>query len=650
MRWGLVTIVVCVGALCAHDVQNYADGKAFSAGQPTSLTGNKTDVPGFRTDTPPEAGLGGEGLQDRAHSTMAGDGAGASFFKESRAGKLQIKIRPDDAIIRESDRILSDPEGALEETEIEDDGEGDGDKETITCTEPSEPLEIETTQHITQVPGVERKRLYVRTDRNDGVASPDVPPEPREWSVDVLYSRVIGYAQPRRGDGNCNGGAWNCLTETAVRKEPRHIYPLYDFYERPVLVDISTGSITPTGEWIRVEEGYHEKTNEFGERAREHVELKELSGDSVTWSSIDGFEAAVDQGDCEEVSVTCVEGGETRTIGGKDLHQDCWAYRYNYLCKGDTPDTCGACRARTACRQISSSCARRVEGRCVAFTQIFECTKGAQKFKRVRLSGDHPFCLDGSCHKVGWTPNGDFAAVVGKLNVLQEAAKEMDGSGHVVFKGKQMNCVRHRLGHKNCCNKRGGWGGACSGAELAHQIPRREGKCVKVGTFVAEKKLGVWTRKKTSFCCFGSKLSRIIQEQGRAQLGIGWGDPKHPSCRALSFDELSRIDFDRLNLSELFSEVMARVRVPDVGSVARDLVHDWHGRLAPQSVTDADSPAAAAGAAHASPAAAVPGESSDIRRIVAQRRLQLEGKSPREHTLNHEGGDVPGGAHAQLVF
>ena len=48
--------------------------------------------------------------------------------------------------------------------------------------------------------------------------------------------------------------------------------------------------------------------------------------------------------------------------------------------------------------------------------------------------------------------------------------------------------------------------------------------------------------KKTSFCCFGSKLAKIVHEQGRAQISIGWGDAEHPDCRPLTVKELQKIE------------------------------------------------------------------------------------------------------------
>ena len=60
-------------------------------------------------------------------------------------------------------------------------------------------------------------------------------------------------------------------------------------------------------------------------------------------------------------------------------------------------------------------------------------------------------------------------------------------------------------------------------------------------------------------CCFGSKLARIFHEQGRPQVGRGWGDAKNPDCGALSVDEISRMDFSSMNFSEIFADVFQNV-------------------------------------------------------------------------------------------
>jgi len=80
---------------------------------------------------------------------------------------------------------------------------------------------------------------------------------------------------------------------------------------------------------------------------------------------------------------------------------------------------------------------------------------------------------------------------------------------------------------------------------------RRELKtCHYVGSYCANKKLGVCIEKRRSFCCFNSPLARIIQEQGRAQMGMDWGKAKSPFCQGFSPYQLSAINWDALDLSE----------------------------------------------------------------------------------------------------
>jgi len=65
--------------------------------------------------------------------------------------------------------------------------------------------------------------------------------------------------------------------------------------------------------------------------------------------------------------------------------------------------------------------------------------------------------------------------------------------------------------------------------------------------------------KTTNHCCFGSKLSKILQEQIRDQLGIDWGTPKEPNCRALTIEELQKADFSKIDLKEFFGDAIAKL-------------------------------------------------------------------------------------------
>nr|WP_255573934.1 conjugal transfer protein TraN [Erythrobacter sp. SCSIO 43205] len=60
-----------------------------------------------------------------------------------------------------------------------------------------------------------------------------------------------------------------------------------------------------------------------------------------------------------------------------------------------------------------------------------------------------------------------------------------------------------------------------------------QGLCAYVGTYCSKKVLGVCVTKRKAYCCFESKLSRILQEQGRKQLPKPWDEPKQGEVRRL---------------------------------------------------------------------------------------------------------------------
>lgn len=61
--------------------------------------------------------------------------------------------------------------------------------------------------------------------------------------------------------------------------------------------------------------------------------------------------------------------------------------------------------------------------------------------------------------------------------------------------------------------------------------------------------------KEYIYCCFPTKLARAIQQGGRTQLGLGWGNAETPDCRGFTPSELQRINFSTLDLSEIFEEI-----------------------------------------------------------------------------------------------
>ena len=139
--------------------------------------------------------------------------------------------------------------------------------------------------------------------------------------------------------------------------------------------------------------------------------------------------------------------------------------------------------------------------------------------------------------------------------------KDMQGKINSIFEGDEHQCSKHILSFKDCCGSGKGWGkslglGGCKAREKLLQKKRKERLCHYVGTYCAKKVLGQCVKKKSSFCCFGSKLLKAFQEQGRKQINLGWGKAKKPLCRGFTIEEIQRIDFSKLDLREAFEDLM----------------------------------------------------------------------------------------------
>lgn len=106
----------------------------------------------------------------------------------------------------------------------------------------------------------------------------------------------------------------------------------------------------------------------------------------------------------------------------------------------------------------------------------------------------------------------------------------------------------------------------CSESDMNTALTNGSGFCIEVGTYCKKKWpiVGCVQRAK-SFCCFNSKMARIIQEQGRRQLKIfnGFGSAEHPECRGLTPEEFQSLDFSQIDLSEYFGD-LHRTLMPEM--------------------------------------------------------------------------------------
>ena len=183
--------------------------------------------------------------------------------------------------------------------------------------------------------------------------------------------------------------------------------------------------------------------------------------------------------------------------------------------------------------------------------------------------GQVTYCVGAGCETVRPQANTGFVNATTRLNMaLELGGEEFDRDDRRFFKGTRRRCHVHFGGLANCCKNSGLLVGLanCSANEKSLARERNAGNTHYLGKRCSKKIVfGICVRRSRYWCVFGSKLGRILQQQGRAQLGIGWS-----SCRGFSVAEIERIDFARLDLSEFTENLMdgsmePAVSLPDAG-------------------------------------------------------------------------------------
>jgi type-F conjugative transfer system mating-pair stabilization protein TraN len=313
------------------------------------------------------------------------------------------------------------------------------------------------------------------------------------------------------------------------------------------------------------------------EKITQHRQIKIIKDEWIDDCAV--LEDKADQGLCRYVEAQ-MGGAETRTLVGKVINpeagkpeteaqpitRDSWVENYTYACMHKSKNGCEALRSK-GCIQTKSVCIEEVGGVCVVWRQNYACVTGKKGTKRYKSAdGKTLFCLTGDCTDSDYEVNGELAEALAQMAVLKEAQDDIRANVGI-FKGQSRACRKNCAGFRDCCKNGNGWGvdmhlSECNGEEKELANWRSKKRCTYIGTYCAEKLAGKCIRKKSTFCCFGSKLAKLINEQGRRQLGIGFGDVKSPDCRGLTPEELSRIDMSAMDLSELYEDVMEKFKVP----------------------------------------------------------------------------------------
>jgi len=176
---------------------------------------------------------------------------------------------------------------------------------------------------------------------------------------------------------------------------------------------------------------------------------------------------------------------------------------------------------------------------------------------------------------------------------MGDATSQFDPNALTIFNGTSTGCHKPLFGLVNCCAGKvsgmltaassaialagiltGNYGFLlsmvtqllvtflCSQQEMLLDVEDRMGLCHYVGEYCSQKALFVCTTERMSYCCYQSELARVIQEQGRAQLGMDFGTAQTPSCGGFTVAQFSQLDLSKMDFSEVYANFTSAVSLP----------------------------------------------------------------------------------------
>ncbi|NBW75746.1 MAG: conjugal transfer protein TraN [Sphingomonadaceae bacterium] len=288
---------------------------------------------------------------------------------------------------------------------------------------------------------------------------------------------------------------------------------------------------------------------------------------------------SVDLGSCSYAREECTAGPETRVVDGVAVTRACWQKSKVYMCQNTVGglNDCGALEANSQCRMDREICLDDppTGGGCVVSERVYVCPiAGTTPEPTQYICGDDVYCVNGECEAVQREASTEFKDAVVALNALGQANAEFDETTLMLFSGTRETCSKKVFGLSNCCSGSGvplltPW--ICNAAERLLDQKDDAGLCHKLGTYCSSSILGICVTRKDAYCCFESKISRILQEQGRPQIGKPWGTPKNGTCEGFTIFEFQQLDLSIMDFSEVYAEFQDAARLPDEAAALAEI-------------------------------------------------------------------------------
>ncbi|MBX9744370.1 MAG: conjugal transfer protein TraN [Chlamydiales bacterium] len=270
---------------------------------------------------------------------------------------------------------------------------------------------------------------------------------------------------------------------------------------------------------------------------------------------------------CRMLYSQVISGPETRSFNGAPIFRDCWQRRLFFACDDDRLSKCARLRELGG-RIYQKKCLKTVsfnENECDLWEKTYRMAgEKIHQETQLEFSGDHLWGFEHSFDS-SYQGNEDFGSAVTTLAIFADMKEEFEDSNvdfrnkkSAIFSGIAKECRRSFIENVlfDCCSKMDGFAVAsklchCNAVEKDLAVKRDEGKCHYVGTY----KKNLNTEKVQTYCCFPTRLARVIQEEGRKQLGMEWGTPESPKCSGFTVNQMRSLDFTQIDLSEVIDDL-----------------------------------------------------------------------------------------------
>lgn len=269
---------------------------------------------------------------------------------------------------------------------------------------------------------------------------------------------------------------------------------------------------------------------------------------------------------CRLVFTTPLGGPKSQMISGKNVFREFWKRRLFFSCSGAENPKCQAIRKEGG-MILSKECKKKgPHGECELWEKRYKLGGQASHTKRTAYFKEEPIWGIGEFEERGEL-SSDFGDALSKLAAISDLKgntdmKNQDVLKAGVFRGDSHKCTKSFAQDLlyDCCGDLAGFAtdlgiAGCSSSEKELYRKRKDGKCHYIG--MRSHKMGL--EKEKVYCCFPTQLARIIQEEGRSQLDLEWGDEESPKCQGLTLEEIQRLNFDAMDFSDFILEMHQKI-------------------------------------------------------------------------------------------